>query len=102
MRIITNWHRRELVTFEEAGCPEDFNYITGDDRYEPRLFRYRGAWYDLNDGFVACNRDGATNHMHMNLPGWDGFQADTYFSGVAVKILNGDDDGFIVAALVLN
>jgi hypothetical protein len=100
LTIRTNGHRRELVSFEEAGSPDDFDYIAGEDRYSPRLFSYRGAWYDLNE-FDPVGRSGAPNHMANQLPGWDAFQSDSFFSGIAVRILSGDDEGFIVAALVM-
>lgn len=100
LTITTNGHRRELVSFDEAGRPDDFDYIEEtEDIHTPRLFRYRGEWYDLHE-FNACGRGGAPNHIANLLPGWDAFQSDTFFSGIAVRILSGDDDGFVVAALV--
>lgn len=90
MKVITNGHRRELLTWHEipADVRADFDYIDGDGRYEPRFLRYRGEWYDTAD------------MMMSNVAGWDAATYDTFYSGVLVKFLEGYDYGFVVAATV--
>lgn len=87
--VKTNGHHYELKCWHDM--PEKqrqwFDYIDNDDdKCSLRFVCYKRQWYDTNE-FVACNREGAHNHIHMNLPGWDGFQADTYFSGVALRYI---------------
>jgi hypothetical protein len=76
--IRTNHHPRDLVTWwdlPESARP-DFDYIEGEDRCSPRLFCYRGDWYDLNQFFPLFD--------HPDLP-WHGYQGDCYFSGTLVR-----------------
>ena len=105
LTIRTNRHRYELVSYAEAyGTlgfkPSYFGYIMDEDRYSERLFRYRGEWYDVDEFSPAPATVGADNQMIQHLPGWDAFQSDSYFSGIAVKFLTGDDDGFVQVATV--
>jgi len=75
MEITTNNQPRELVAFEdlpESEC-EDF---AGRDRFFPRFFCYRGAWYDVGE-FVRAE-----------IASWDGVQSDTYFSGVLIRYVD--------------
>ena len=64
---------------------KEFDYL-GED--EGTFFRYRGNVYDLGEFMRTLNEE---------LKGWDGFAADTYFSGVAVK-LSEDGDQVKVAS----
>lgn len=79
MEIITNNVPRDLICWHDLTPEEreDFDYIEDkyDERLSPRLFRYKGEVYDLHEFELASD----------SLKGWDGYQADTYFSGVLVK-----------------
>ena len=92
MEIITNNHSRPLITWDELTDSErsDFDW---DGAEEDLFFRYRGTAYCLSDFLVAP--------FDLRERGWDGFSADTMFSGVAIKT-NGDFDmDSVVCGLVL-
>jgi len=42
MTIQTNHHSRPLASLVECPARQDFDYITEEDSYAPRLFKYRG------------------------------------------------------------
>lgn len=81
LRIITNNHPRELVSWHElpAGvAAEWFDYVTDEDeRYSPRFVQYRGSWHDTSD----C--DGRAPQEAF--PGWDLYQSDSFFSGIVFR-----------------
>lgn len=82
--IRTNHHWYELVSFcelpLEVQLSEDFDYIEDIDR--PRLFKYKGHWYDVNEFFV----EGAP-------VGWDAVQTDSFFSGTIIRYGNEETHG---------
>lgn len=63
----------------------EFDFMGEDDLSSAQFFRYRGWWYYLGE-FERTDI----------VPGYDGFSADTAFSGVAVK-LNREGDSVQVA-----
>jgi len=72
----------DLITLEDLTEREraDFDYVDAESEGgELRLFRYLGAVYDLNEFMRPTDPAVAAE--------WHGFQADTYFSGVVVKVL---------------
>lgn len=92
MTVKTNGHWREPVSFHDL--PEyarsDFDYIEGEDRFSPRLFHYLGCWYDLCEFFRV--RAAGPHDPHALRPkagsplaAWQGYQSDSYFSGVLVR-----------------
>jgi hypothetical protein len=92
MNIITNSQPRDLFCFWDLpdAARSDFDYITGEDRQSPRLFRYRGAWYDAGEFFQIPDH-----------PDWrglprDGYQSDRHFSGTLVRYVE-DFERVIVA-----
>jgi hypothetical protein len=84
LTITTNNRPRDLVCLADlpAKARADFDYITGDDAYSPRLFAYRGRWYDANE-FMRMTDVQAFRGEGRNA--WDGYQSDTYFSGVLIR-----------------
>lgn len=82
MKITTNNVPRELVTFHDLpeAEREDFDYIEEDGQWSPRLFCYRGHWYDSHEFERARGNEVLT--------GWDGVQSDTYFSGTLIRYAN--------------
>lgn len=83
LKITTTNAPRELLTFTEAHGfkdfdPSDFDYMDRFDHQVPRLFRYKKQWYDIGE-FVKTDKDGP-------LKEWHGVYADTFFSGVVVRI----------------
>lgn len=91
-RIVTNNVPRDLIEAWELTAKEreqfDYHDWAALDRGEDSaaFFRYKGELYDLG------------NFMAGMLPGWDGVQADSYFSGVAVRLV--DNGERVVVALV--
>jgi hypothetical protein len=79
VRIITNNHARELVSFEQLpeSARSDFDYVTGEDQWSPRFVQYRGSWYDTSD----C--DGLASNV--GITGWDLYASDSFFSGVLFR-----------------
>ena len=79
MVITTNNHRRELLALDQipTDAAEVFDYITGEDRYSPRMVQYRGEWYDVNDV------DGHAINVHIR--GWDTYASDSFFSGLVFR-----------------
>ena len=104
-RILTNKHWRDFVYRWDvpADVLEDqFSYMketdldTGesvwpDDEYTDGFFRYKNCWYHLGDfmrlpkGFAGDNSDE-----------WHGYQGDSYFSGVLIR-LSPDGEQYQVA-----
>lgn len=84
MKIITNSHPRDLFCFWDLpeAAQSDFDYIEGEDRYSPRLFRYGGAWYDTG-GFFRL-----PDHPDWRDLPWNGYQSDSYFSGTLVRYVD--------------
>ncbi len=83
MKITTNNQPREIIEGYELIGDErkDFDYLDwnaiekGED--SASFFRYKGELYDLGE-FTT------TSHM-VPLHEWDGYQSETYFSGIVVK-----------------
>ena len=78
LTILTDNKPRELVALCDLSDKEreDFDYIEGEAAHCPRLVRFRGNWYDVNE-YQRCNGK-ALNE-------WDGNASDSYFSGTLVK-----------------
>jgi len=92
--IKTNHVPRGLLDWEDLTLDEQavFAYIDIDNPAEApvaRFFRYRGSCYDLHDGFERLSTPGA---LRDALAGWDGFQSDSFFSGIAVRFPVGEPD----------
>jgi hypothetical protein len=93
--VTTNWQARDLIDGSELTKEdrEEFDYLDWDkiERGEDSasFFRYKGTLYDLGE-FMAVP-------AYSNLPwrDWDGYQSDTYFSGLLVKYTE-DCEGVIV------
>lgn len=88
VHLHTNYHRRPVVALVDIpeAAQADFDYLTGDEREDWRIFEYLGAWYDLNDGFT----DGRDVDW-VRAAGFNALQTDSYFSGIVVRWF--DEDG---------
>ena len=98
MQITTNHHVRPLLAAHElpAGVQEEyFDYIPADSEDGPQFFQYRGWWYDTNE-FTRSEGD-------LKISGWDGIQADSVWSGIAVRLSDNEghymEDEVVVASL---
>lgn len=99
MKITTNNQPRALVAFHDL--PENektgFDYIEGEDRFYPRFFNYKNAWYDSGEFVRIIERRDAYNgwaHQVDNdspLLAWHGIQTETHFSGVLIKQVSDHD-----------
>ncbi len=93
MNITCNNKPRTLHTYLDLTEAEraDFDYIEGDDHYTPRLFKYRGSWYDYYEFEVASDS--------FKAKGFDGVQAQSYFDAIIVRYFDREGceyDGEIV------
>ena len=77
LTVITNNKPRELVTWHElpASARGWFDYLDEDQRYDARLFNYRGSWYDANEFTIAP----------ADMRPWEGISRDSFFSGVLIR-----------------
>lgn len=81
LTIITNGRPRDLLAWHDLTPREqrDFDYLDSDERREEAYFvRYCGAVYDLGE-FMAAPAD---------LAPWDGYAADSFFSGTLVRFVD--------------
>ena len=86
LTIRTNNHHYELFSLAEADMSDkqrcDFDYIEREESYSLRLFKYRGTWYDTGDMMYVT--DMAPTLMQR----YNGYQGDSFFSGVLVRYTN--------------
>ncbi len=86
LRIVTNSHPRDVVDAWELpqSARAEFDYLDwdalerGDD--SASFVKYRGEWYDLGDVMRA---EGSIAKL-----GWDGFNSDSFFSGIAFRYVD--------------
>lgn len=88
MNIRTNHQWRQFKYRYEVPASvlaREFDYLTEDD--SDGYFQYRGIWYHTSQ-FMRCG---------AMIPGqWDGFQGDSFFSGVLIR-LSSDGESYQVA-----
>lgn len=101
--VTCNWRPRPIAYGHElpADARAQFDYLTDDELSWRQFVQYRGEWFDLGDVERATG--------NIAEAGWDGFNSDSYWSGLAFKYvdssgLRGDDpitlnDYVIVARL---
>jgi hypothetical protein len=79
-KIVTNKHPRELIALAELpeDCRNDFEYIENDEMHSPRLFKYRGEYYDLGD--IMRVEPGIFPEF------WHAVCGGSYFSGVLIHV----------------
>ena len=84
MNVITNNKPRMLLMWAELpeGIGEsEFDYVDDADRYDPRFFKYRGAWYDVFEFEYISDQP-----CYAPFRGkWDGVQTDSFFSGIVLR-----------------
>lgn len=104
MKVTTNNVPRGLVSLAElpAGvAASEFDYVDADDAHGPRFFRYRGAWYDVQEFVRIVKRSHATGWAHgvddgSPLLAWDGVATDSAFSATLVRYADNDGERVIV------
>lgn len=85
--ITTNNTPRALVDWEELTDAERAGFDWTDGDAGESFFRYKGQVYALSEFMRAGDA----------FPGWHGYHGDSYFSGVLVRLPDGDSDSVIVA-----
>lgn len=88
MKIITNNQPRPLLDWSNLTEKEqqEFDWLAPDEKFSADFFRYKGQVYCLNE----FERNSSN--------GWDGFYCHTFFSGVFVKLIQGNNDEIIVGS----
>lgn len=73
----------------------EFDYVTGEDMFTPRMFEYRGAWYDTHE-FERAGDD-------VHALGFNAWQTESAFSAVVVSHFDREgyeyDDSIVVGYL---
>jgi hypothetical protein len=89
IRVITNWHVRDVLRWHDL-TPfehEEFDYLDPETGSDHEFVRYRGDVIDVTD------MDGiATSELASK--GWSTYASDSFFSGIVVKWF--DDDGNLI------
>jgi hypothetical protein len=95
--VTTNHHMRPLEALADvpASVAAEFDYITGEDVWTPRLFQYRGEWYDVNEFTVV------QNNGELAAAGWHGIQGDSYWTAHVVRYAP-DWENVIVGRVVVS
>ena len=94
MNICTNNVPRETVCYWDisAKYQEWFDYLTEDEKWDCRLFKYRGEYYDYYQ-FDYVNPEHPAYRALYAL-GWNGVQSQSAFDAVVIKYCA--DDGTII------
>lgn len=102
-KVTTNNHLRPIVEASQlpADKRSDFDYLDwsaierGDE--SATFVQYRGEWHDLGDVMLAPDS--------IKALGFDGFNSDSFFSGIAFRYFDADGnlldggDSIIVATI---
>ena len=90
LEIKTNNHVRPFVNgFEllnDKKVRQQFDFLSDEEFSDQQFVSYKGYWYGLCD-FLRPNDC---------FRGWDGYAADSYFSGVLIKIVE-DGEAAVLA-----
>jgi hypothetical protein len=84
LTIKTNNQYRQTITWNDLSAKEqkEFDYLETDEEQQEAIFiKYRGVIYNMSE-FMRISAE--------NMKGWHGGVADTFFSGVLIKI---NDEG---------
>ena len=89
IRIVTNNVPRDVIEAFELTAEEqkEFDYLdwskleAGED--SAQFFRYKGQLYDLGE-FLT------TRGMDSEFSAWDGYQSDSFFSGLLIRYASED------------
>lgn len=87
LKITTNNNARPIIDASQLSLSAMayFDYLDWQAIKEGRdsasFFRYKGQLYDLGEFLRVDNNTPSLSPLH----GWDGYQSDSYFSGIVVK-----------------
>lgn len=90
--IRTNYHEIPLLFWDDLTEAErsDFDWVPEEEEDEYKFFRYKGVVYCLQE-FLDISES-----FPQEFQGWDGYQCDTFFSGILVRLL--EDAEYVKAA----
>lgn len=88
--ITTNNVPRDLVYGYELTPKEreEFDYYDTEELESHEFVRYRGWIYDPSE-FMAVPRNTCAPDGIESLQQWDGYQSDSYFSGIVIRYVDG-------------
>ena len=89
LRIITNNNWRQIRYRYEVPpqvLADEFDYQDEDDTSDGYIY-YKGQWYHLD---MFMNISQADPHCPFPSSQWQGYHADTFFSGILLQV---SDDG---------
>ena len=100
MKVISNYHVRELCPWHDLPASErsNFDYLDEDQRFEDRFVRAWGSWYDVYDAQnIHVRSDAPRAHFgdvavdpDSPLAEWDGVVSESFWTGVVFRFLRGD------------
>ena len=93
LELTTNNHERQFVTGHEVPMGvlrSQFDYMTADEQSFGSFLKYKGYWYSIGDFMRLPAVISEIWDNGSPLREWHGYAADSYFSGVVIKI---SDDG---------
>lgn len=107
MKITTNNQARDVAYAWQLTDKERAEFDYHDDIDSPdccaTFVRYKGQVYDLGEFsvIVSCDYKGALHPMALrdtenNFVGWDGYQSDSYFSGLVIRYADNFGESVIV------
>ena len=85
MKIRTNNAPRETVCYWDipAKDQELFDYLSEEEKWDYRLFVYRGEYYDSHEFDYVNPEYPAYRELHAL--GWNGVQSQSAFDAVVIK-----------------
>ena len=102
LTIKTNNHPRQLMsglTLElhvgdkkAAEIRQQFDYLNDEEFENEHFITYKGYTS------AVCDFMGNNYHLHSELAKWDGYHADSYFSGVLLKYVEDSDYNEVILA----
>tara|TARA_R110000803_G_scaffold59101_6_gene117477 strand:+ start:3094 stop:3444 length:351 start_codon:yes stop_codon:yes gene_type:complete len=97
MEIRTNNTPRATIYGSELTPHErtEFDYV--EDLESHTFFRYRGSVYDPGD-FTTTSKGPWNLGLPEGFDAWDGYAADSMFSGVLIRFPDNDEETIIVGS----
>jgi hypothetical protein len=98
LTIVTNNRARNTLYWNELTAKEqsEFDWIEPEQReFTSDFVRYRGEVYKLSE-FQSCPIEMTSNEGPMK--GWEGYSADSYFSGILIRFADSDCEQVIMGS----
>lgn len=97
LKIYTNNVPRHVIYGYELTMKEakEFDYLKGEALEFNHFVRYKGSVYDLSE-FMSVRGLGSPTEFKD----WDGYQSDSFFSGIVIKYVNSDCGEVVVGTYI--